>query len=654
VPQSAGPAIHGVLQRCGSVPCNCADREDGSVLRRAAVESRPVEGQSVPPIVYDVLRSPGQPLAMDVRAFYESRFGHDFSAVRLHADARAADSARAVGARAYTVGTGIVLGEGAQPTATARGSRLLAHELAHVVQQHGSAAAQAKLTVGEAGSPAEREADLAAEQVARGGAVAVRERGSTNVMQRQLSCPELISPTDVRAVSGIGRPAHDAIEEYFRGKVGANFWKERIPGASSTPLRTEDPDERRRRSATGTERVKPLTTGGRAGPGTPDLGFREGRTLEVAEVKPAILSYGPTGGLIEGEFQLANYVLKGNSRENRPWRASQRPRIDIVLPMPASRVTWPGQLTTSGGLKIAVGWCLPGLVGYRPLSAEEAETIVCGVSDQKAIDKFLNVALDGAQATVDRFIDSSVDQLLTRRIQTLTIREGLAVLARYGRDLLQTVLSSQLGPGGELLVGTLIGPGGALLVDTLIGPGGALLVDQLGDELIDGAALLIQQQLGPQVEALLRAAVLQVKSKLLTEVRRYLKDRLRTYLQDALNAVCAAAAVGATVSIAQVLRRFSQDLGKRFGEAVVEVALAWAADLAKELAKDVAYALLIAVAVVAVIFFLPEILAVLAAVGEFAIAAGAALIALGPRLAPLLEQLVRTVLGSVPVLQGAF
>src|SRR6266852_5620390 len=101
-----------------------------------------------------------------------------------------AHSARAVGARAYTVGTDIVLGNGSRSADMATGSRLLAHELAHVVQQGRSATAQAKLTTGEPGSSAEREAEYAAEQVVRGVPVAVRKHESTNVIQRQLSCPE--------------------------------------------------------------------------------------------------------------------------------------------------------------------------------------------------------------------------------------------------------------------------------------------------------------------------------------------------------------------------------------------------------------------------------------------------------------------------------
>lgn len=65
----------------------------------------------------------------------ESRFGRDFSQVRVHTDARAAQSAQAVNARAYTVGQNIVFGAGEYLPVTAAGTRLLAHELAHVVEQ---------------------------------------------------------------------------------------------------------------------------------------------------------------------------------------------------------------------------------------------------------------------------------------------------------------------------------------------------------------------------------------------------------------------------------------------------------------------------------------------------------------------------------------
>lgn len=92
-------------------------------------------GEEAPPLAHDVLRSPGQPLDAATRHDMEQQFGQDFGHVRLHADAQAAASAEAVHARAYTVGADIVLGAGELAPATVRGRRLLAHELAHVVQQ---------------------------------------------------------------------------------------------------------------------------------------------------------------------------------------------------------------------------------------------------------------------------------------------------------------------------------------------------------------------------------------------------------------------------------------------------------------------------------------------------------------------------------------
>ena len=95
---------------------------------------------SAPPIVHEVLRSPGQPLDPGTRAFMEPRFGHDFGAVRVHTDAAAAASSHELGARAYTVGRHIAFGAGQFLPVTTVGQRLLAHELVHTIQQAGSEA----------------------------------------------------------------------------------------------------------------------------------------------------------------------------------------------------------------------------------------------------------------------------------------------------------------------------------------------------------------------------------------------------------------------------------------------------------------------------------------------------------------------------------
>lgn len=87
-----------------------------------------------PRIVHEVLDSPGQSLEATTRTYFEQRFGRDFSRIRVHQNSRAAESAHAVQAEAYTVGRHVVLG-GAYRTGTEAGRRLLAHELVHTLQQ---------------------------------------------------------------------------------------------------------------------------------------------------------------------------------------------------------------------------------------------------------------------------------------------------------------------------------------------------------------------------------------------------------------------------------------------------------------------------------------------------------------------------------------
>jgi hypothetical protein len=89
---------------------------------------------TAPPMVHEVLRSPGRPLDESSLSFFGTVYGHDFSQVRIHSDDRAAASARAVHARAYTVGNDIVLDGAGRSPSSAGGRGLLAHELAHVAR----------------------------------------------------------------------------------------------------------------------------------------------------------------------------------------------------------------------------------------------------------------------------------------------------------------------------------------------------------------------------------------------------------------------------------------------------------------------------------------------------------------------------------------
>jgi hypothetical protein len=104
------------------------------LIRQIVPENSTGVGEA-PPIVQDVLSSSGQPLDAVTRSLFEPRFGHDFGKVRVHKDAEAKESAQAVNALAYTVGSHVVLGEGQYESGTMAMNRLLAHELTHVVQQ---------------------------------------------------------------------------------------------------------------------------------------------------------------------------------------------------------------------------------------------------------------------------------------------------------------------------------------------------------------------------------------------------------------------------------------------------------------------------------------------------------------------------------------
>lgn len=165
------PKVAGVLlQR----KCACGQHASGgecSACRKRKAQLQRVAQRSatpatVPPIVQDVLSSPGRPLDALSRTFMESRFGQDFSGVRVHTDTKAQISAHTLNARAYTLGHNIVFGQGEFFPQRPDGKWLLAHELAHVVQQ-GDQTIKTKLTIGRPNDSHEREADRVASTVVK-------------------------------------------------------------------------------------------------------------------------------------------------------------------------------------------------------------------------------------------------------------------------------------------------------------------------------------------------------------------------------------------------------------------------------------------------------------------------------------------------------
>jgi Domain of unknown function (DUF4157) len=148
VMSGAGTAAQWSFSRIGIAPplqrkCSCggsggSEGECEECKAKEALQRKPlgpVETGIAPPIVHEVLNSPGEPLDKATREFFEPRFGYDLSRVRIHTDESAAASAQSVRAAAYTVGSHIVFGKGRYKPKSEGGRFLLGHELTHAIQQ---------------------------------------------------------------------------------------------------------------------------------------------------------------------------------------------------------------------------------------------------------------------------------------------------------------------------------------------------------------------------------------------------------------------------------------------------------------------------------------------------------------------------------------
>lgn len=205
--------------------CACGNHASGGecesckqrLRRKGPADAAPA---AVPAIVHDVLGTPGRPLDPAARAWMEPRFGHDFSSVRVHTDGQAAESARSVGALAYAVGQHLVFDHRLYAPHTTAGRHLLAHELAHTIQDAGDSALHPKLELGAADDASERAADRAADAVALGQKASVAPAGGGVVrrqiaecyasngkddMQKVVRCPDM-SETEVTLVDSTDKP----------------------------------------------------------------------------------------------------------------------------------------------------------------------------------------------------------------------------------------------------------------------------------------------------------------------------------------------------------------------------------------------------------------------------------------------------------------
>ena len=161
VARSSGDAF---VEQASILEGMIGNRGGSRYLTRRHVNPPAEAWSAAPRDVRDVIDQPGHPLDTAALVRFHASLGHDFSSVRVHTDDRAAASAASRSARAYTIGRDVVFGRGEYAPGTSAGRHLLAHELAHVVQQSrgGPAASRAQDPGLEAA------ADHAASQAARG------------------------------------------------------------------------------------------------------------------------------------------------------------------------------------------------------------------------------------------------------------------------------------------------------------------------------------------------------------------------------------------------------------------------------------------------------------------------------------------------------
>lgn len=169
---------------------------NASVVQMLSDEAGQEQAEDQPSPVHDVVgKGGGSALDESTKSSMESRFGQDFSDVRVHTDSKASSSAEAVGANAYTVGSDVVFRSGHFDASSPTGQRTIAHELSHVVQQRSGPVdgteAPGGIRLSDPGDKFERAADSTADQVMSDSSPAPAASGGTSVQLEEADESEM-------------------------------------------------------------------------------------------------------------------------------------------------------------------------------------------------------------------------------------------------------------------------------------------------------------------------------------------------------------------------------------------------------------------------------------------------------------------------------
>lgn|GEM_PF-2588914 len=208
----------GFLQR------TMGNRSVRQVLQRSA-HSFFKEQNEVPSIVQSVVdRGGGQPLDPATQHLMESRFGVDFSQVRVHTDSMAAESAQAVNAKVYTVNNDVIFGSGQYHPETVLGKSLLAHELTHVVQQANGL--KSKLMISQPRDQYEQEADRVAQSIHLRRSLRISSQEVDTGLMRQMVEREAAAPkTNKPEEDSKVKELKDKVRSLVKTKFGGDYKK---------------------------------------------------------------------------------------------------------------------------------------------------------------------------------------------------------------------------------------------------------------------------------------------------------------------------------------------------------------------------------------------------------------------------------------------
>jgi len=429
----------------------------------------------VPAAVREGTRSPGQPLDPGTLAAMESSFGYDFSRVRVHADEAGDRSARALGARAYTVGEDVVFAAGAYDPGASAGRQRIAHELAHVVQQNGAGAPAH--TMSATSDASERAATEAATRVAAGGNAAVaagsaealvaREEWSIDPSGEPEPTTNVLQEFDVDKPKG-GKPwdldkLTKQIGEALKGHKDRYIEVVGVHGASADPIDSREAAKKRTDTV-----MKALlqwipTLKGRLRVSLRDLGLTSG----PPPTRQISVQWGPFGVLPPGTFDSPvlkpGFILPDQGplvpkATPLPEGAPAGPEAEPFSPYPGASGTWPAEpldalkvfFGTPPGMRLKAFLKKEGLHLWREfikLSPGEIAAIAVSQAIPIAMMSYIVAVMTEAQRSSFGNIVPDLDVAAVRPMQEKTWNFALDVDADLAPRKLRTPIADfDVGP----------------------------------------------------------------------------------------------------------------------------------------------------------------------------------------------------------------